>query len=231
MVTGASDGIGKIAAKEYAKHGATVILAGRTIAKLEAVYDEIMAADGPEPRIYPIDLSGAAEDDYDQLQQLIEEQFGKLDGLLHSAGVLGARRPIASYRLEDWDQCMNVNVRSQFLLTRALLPLLEKSDQGRLIFTTSSVGRKGRAHWGAYSASKFATEGLMETLADELDGVSNIRVNAINPGATRSKMRAKAYPAENPNDLPAPEDHMWLYLYLMGPDSSGVSGQSINARI
>lgn len=229
FVTGAGDGIGKVASKRYAQYGATVVLAGRTVAKLEAVYDEIIQANFPQPVIYPIDLNRATEDDYEQLATLIEEQFGKLDGLLHNAGVLGARRAISDYLLSDWDQCMNVNLRAQFLMTRALLPLLDKSDQGRIIFTSSGVGRTGRAHWGAYAVSKFATEGLMEVLADELDGISSTTVNAINPGATRTKMRAKAYPAENPAELLTAEDLMWLYLYLMGPDSLSVSGQSINA--
>jgi len=229
LVTGAGDGIGRVACLNYAKCGATLILAGRTVAKLEAVYDEIIEAGCPQPTIYPIDLSGATEDDYGQLSELIQAQFGKLDGLLHNAGVLGSRRPIGNYKLSDWDQCMNVNVRSQFLLTRALLPLLELSDQGRIIFTSSGVGRTGRAHWGAYAVSKFATEGLMEVLADELEGVSQTTVNAINPGPTRTRMRANAYPAENPAELPTPEDLMWLYLYLMGPDSQAISGQSIDA--
>ena len=229
FVTGAGAGIGRVASLDYAKYGATVILAGRTLPKLEAVYDEILAAGYPEPVIYPIDLAGASEDDYDQLAENIREQFGKLDGLLHNAGVLGARRAIANYLTSDWDECMNINVRAQFLLTRALLPLLELSDQGRIIFTSSGVGRTGKAHWGAYAVSKFATEGLMETLADELDGVSKITVNAINPGPTRTRMRAKAYPAENPADLSTPEELMWLYLYLMGPEGSSISGKSINA--
>ena len=229
FVSGAGDGIGRVACLNYAQCGATLILAGRTVAKLESVYDEIMESGGTEPSIYPIDFSGASEDDYEQLRAVIEEQYGRLGGLLHNAGVLGARRAISNYLLSDWDQCMNVNVRSQFLLTRALLPLLEKSNQGRIIFTSSGVGRTGRAHWGAYAVSKFATEGLMEVLADELDGVSKTTVNAINPGATRTRMRAKAYPAENPAVLPTPEDLMWLYLFLMGPDSSSISGQSINA--
>lgn len=229
FLSGAGDGIGRVAALNYAQCGATLILAGRTVAKLEAVYDEILNAGCAEPCIYPIDFAGASEEDYEQLGSMIQEQFGKLDGLLHNAGVLGARRTIANYLTSDWDQCMNVNVRSQFLLTRSLLPLLELSEQGRIIFTSSGVGRTGRAHWGAYAVSKFATEGLMEVLADELDGVSNITVNAINPGATRTRMRAKAYPAENPADLPTPEDLMWLYLFLMGPDSASISGQSIDA--
>ena len=229
LVTGAGDGIGKVAAQTYAEHGATVILAGRTVPKLEAVYDQIIAAGHPEPSIYPIDLAGATEQHYAELADAIHCEFGKLDGLLHNASVLGARRAVNDYLLTDWDACMNVNIRSAFMMTKALLSELEKSEQGRVLFTTSGVGRVGKAHWGAYAASKFATEGLMQVLADELDGVSTTRVNAINPGATRTRMRATAYPAENPKDVNAPEDLMWLYLYLMGADSQEVHGESLNA--
>lgn len=231
LVTGAGDGIGKVAAINYAKYGATVILAGRTVAKLEAVNDAILENSYAEPIIYPIDLNGASEDDYAELAELIREKLGQLDGLLHNASVLGSRRPISNYLLTDWDECMNVNLRAEFLLTRALLPVINESDHGRIIFTSSGVGRKGRAHWGAYAVSKFATEGLMEVLADELDEISNTCVNAINPGGTRTRMRAKAFPAENPSEVATPEDLMWLYLFLMGADSQRVSGKSINAQI
>jgi NAD(P)-dependent dehydrogenase (short-subunit alcohol dehydrogenase family) len=230
LVTGAGDGIGKSAALAYAAHGATVILAGRTPAKLERVYDQIVARGWPEPSIYPVDLVGASEDDYHSLCTTVDEQFGRLDGLLHNAGELGERTPIASYKLSSWERVMKVNVSAQFMLTKALLPVLEKSPQGSIIFTTSGVGRRGRAFWGAYAVSKFATEGLCQVLAEELEGTTNIRVNCINPGATRTAMRAKAYPAEDPRTLKAPDDIMGVYLYLMGADSLGVSGQSLDAQ-
>src|SRR5690606_19088827 len=148
----------------------------------------------------------------------------------HNAGELGERTPIASYKLSSWERVMKVNVSAQFMLTKALLPVLEKSPQGSIIFTTSGVGRRGRAFWGAYAVSKFATEGLCQVLAEELEGTTNIRVNCINPGATRTAMRAKAYPAEDPRTLKAPNDIMGVYLYLMGADSLGVSGQSLDAQ-
>lgn len=175
LVTGAGDGIGRAAAIAYALHGARVVLAGKTVPKLETTYDLIMeglqkSGHVPEPSIYPIDFSGAEESDYDNLAMSIEEKLGRLDGVLFNASVLGSRRPLSGYYTSDWDACMNVNVRSQFLMTKALLPLLERGPDSKIIYTTSSVGRKGRAHWGAYAVSKFATEGLMETLADELDG-------------------------------------------------------------
>ncbi|WP_111496528.1 YciK family oxidoreductase [Marinobacter bohaiensis] len=231
LVTGAGDGIGRCAAMTYAAHGATVILLGRTISKLESVYDEIEAAGHPKPAIVPMNLEGAAVKDYEEMAMTIEEQFGQVDGILHNAGLLGQRTPIELYDPEVWDQVMRVNVTAPFLLTRALIPAMRKSSDASIVFVSSSVGRKARAHWGAYSVSKFALEGLSQLLADELDDERhNVRANSLNPGATRTNMRAHAYPAENPDSNPTPEDIMPMFLYLMGQDSHGVTGQQFDAR-
>ncbi|MDM3872094.1 YciK family oxidoreductase [Porticoccus sp. W117] len=230
LVTGAGDGIGRTAALTFASYGAEVILVGRTVAKLEQVYDEIVASGAPKPAIYPMDLEGATEDHYQEMAGKLFEEFGRLDGLLHNAGLLGQRTPIANYKLSTWQQVMQVNVTAGFAMTKALLPLLEKSEDSSIIFTSSGVGRVGRAYWGAYAVSKFATEGLCQVLAQELEGVGNIRVNCINPGATRTAMRAGAYPAEDPGTLPAPADIMPTYLYLMSAESQGVSGESLDAQ-
>lgn len=235
LVTGAGDGIGRAASLAYGRCGARVILAGRTVPKLESTYDLVLEAQKKlgiemEPAIYPIDFAGADEQDYEQMSIVIEENMGGLDGILHNAGILGGRRPISGYYLNDWDACMNVNVRSQFMLTKAMLPVLERSPTGKIIFTSSSVGRKGRAHWGAYAVSKFAVEGLMQVLADEMDGASPVCVNSIDPGATRTQMRARAYPAENPASVAAPEEIMPVYLYLMSSLSDGVNGFAFSAQ-
>ncbi len=230
LVTGAGDGIGRAAAMSYAAHGATVVLLGKTIEKLEAVYDAIEAAGGPQPAIYPLHLGGAVMKDYNDLHDTLEKEFGRLDGLLHNAGLLGQRRDIAQTTVESWEEVLQVNVNAEFMMTKALLPLLLKSDDASLIFTSSSVGRKGRAFWGAYAVSKFATEGLMQVLADELENTSNVRVNSLNPGATNTSMRRSAYPAEEPGSNPEPEAIMATYLYLMGPDSKGVTGQQFDAQ-
>ncbi|MAA64433.1 MAG: YciK family oxidoreductase [Alteromonadaceae bacterium] len=231
LVTGAGDGIGRCAAKTYAAHGATVILLGRTISKLEAIYDEIEAAGYPQPAIVPLNLDGAVAKDYEDVAMTIEESFGRLDGILHNAALLGQRTPVEMYDPATWDQIMRVNVTAPFLLTRALIPALRQSSDASIVFTSSSVGRKAKAYWGAYSVSKFALEGLSQLLADELDDERhNVRVNSLNPGATRTNMRAHAYPAENPASNPTPEDIMPAYLYLMGPDSAGVTGQQLDAR-
>jgi len=230
LVTGAGDGIGATAAKTFAAHGATVILLGRTVKKLEAVYDAIEEAGHPTPAIYPMNLLGANLEDYQELVAKLNEAYGRLDGLLHNAGILGSRSPIDQHDEEEWQKVMHVNLTAPFVMTKACLPLLMKSDDASLVFTSSGVGRKGRAFWGAYAVSKFGTEGLMETLADELENKKNIRVNAINPGATRTAMRADAYPAEDPNTLPAPEDIMGTYLFLFGRESRGITGTSFDAQ-
>jgi len=231
LVTGAGDGIGRTAALTYAKYGATVILLGRTVSKLEAVYDEIEKNGGSKPAIIPLNLEGAAEKDYDDVAVSIENEFGKIDGILHNAALLGSITSIEQYEVSVWNQVMQVNVTAPFILTKTLIPLLRLSDDPSIIFTSSSVGRQGRAFWGAYAVSKFANEGMMQVLADELDGNDHkVRVNSINPGASRTNMRASAYPAENPINNPDPKDIMPLYLYLMGKDSIGKTGQAFDAQ-
>lgn len=229
LVTGAGDGIGKQAALSYAKHGATVILLGRTVAKLEAVYDEIETSGYPTPAIIPLDLKGAKKQHYIDMAETIQSQFGKLDGLLHNAGLLGILSPFEQFEESIFDEVMQINVKAQFLMTQALLPVLQKSDDSRIIFTTSTVGHQGRAFWGAYAISKFATEGMMQTLAHEMEG-THVKVNAINPGGTHTRMRAQAFPAEDISLLKTPEDLMPLYVYLMAPESITVNGQCIDAQ-
>lgn len=227
LVTGAGDGIGATAARTFAKHGATVALAGRTQQKLEAVYDAIVADGGPEPIIAVIDFATAQGDDYQNLADAIAEQFGRLDGLLLNHSMLGQRSPIEHHDVKVWLETMHVNVNSHFILVQALLPLLMKAPDPSIVFTSSGVGRKGRAYWGAYAVSKFATEGLMQTLADEVD---TIRVNCINPGATRTAMRRAAYPGEDPGKLKTAAEIMDPYLWLLGPHSAGTTGQSIDCQ-
>jgi NAD(P)-dependent dehydrogenase (short-subunit alcohol dehydrogenase family) len=230
LVTGAGRGIGAAAARTYASHGATVLLLGKTEANLNEVYDEIEATGAPRPVVIPFDLETALPHQYEELAAMIEADFGRLDGVLHNASIIGPRTPIEQLRGEQFMQVMHVNVNATFMLTTALLPLLKRSPDASIAFTSSSVGRKGRAYWGAYGVSKFATEGLMQTLADEIDGLGSIRANSINPGATRTDMRAQAYPAEDPTNNPTPEQIMPVYLYLMGPDSKGINGQALDAQ-
>ncbi|QHJ10176.1 putative oxidoreductase YciK [Paraglaciecola mesophila] len=229
LVTGAGDGIGKEAALQFAKYGATVILLGRTVSKLEAVYDEIVANGGPEPAIIPLDLQGATPQHYRDMANTIDNQFASLDGVLHNASLLGHLEPFQQINEDDWNNVMQVNVNSQFFMTQALLPVMKKSKNASLVFTTSSVGLKGRAYWGSYSISKFATQGMMEVIADENENTS-VRANCINPGGTRTNMRAQAYPAEDASKLKTPEEIMPLYLYLMSDASKHESGKTFHAQ-
>lgn len=229
LITGAGDGIGAEASKTFAAHGATCILLGRTVNKLERTYDEIVRNGGAEPAIIPLDLKGASAKNYQDMTQSIIDQFGALDGLLHNASMLGHLSVFKDIPDTEWLDVMQINVNAAALMTQALLPALEKAQHASVIFTTSSVGRKGRAFWGTYSVSKFATEGMMQVLASEYEN-RNIRFNCINPGATRTNMRASAYPAEDPQTLKTPADIMPLYLYLMGEDSSKVNGESLDCQ-
>lgn len=229
LVTGAGDGIGRQAAIEFALYGAKVILLGKTVSKLGSVYDEILANGGATPAIVPLDLKGATEQNYRDMADTIEAEFNHLDGLLHNASLLGSLSPIEHIDIATFNDVMQVNVTAELMLTKALLPLLKKANLASIIFTSSSVGRKGRAYWGSYAISKFATEGLMEVLAHECDG-TNIRVNSINPGATRTKMRASAYPAEDPNQLKTTKEIMPCYLYLMSDESKDINGKKLNAQ-
>jgi NAD(P)-dependent dehydrogenase (short-subunit alcohol dehydrogenase family) len=230
LVTGAGDGIGRSAAKTFATHGATVILLGRTIAKLEKVYDEIETAGGPQPAIFPLNFEGASLKDYHDMADTLDREFGRLDGLLHNAGLLGRVTPFEQYNPELWDQVMQVNINGPIWMTQALLPLLKASPDASVVFTSSSVGRKGRAYWGAYAVSKFATEGFVEVLADEVGHLGNLRVNSLNPGATRTRMRKTAYPGEDPHLLRTPDEIMPTYLWLLGPESQGHNGEKFDAQ-
>lgn len=230
LITGASDGIGKALALQAASLGAQVILHGRNVSKLEKVYDEIEAMEAaPRPSIAVMDLATADGDAYRSLADGLEEEFGRLDGLVLNASIIGDRFSIEQYDPAKWQQVMHVNLTSAFVLTQVCLPMLKKSDSGSVIFTSSGVGRTGRAYWGAYAASKFATEGLSQVLADE-QRHSNLKVNCINPGATRTNMRLEAFPGEDRDALKTPAEVLGAYIYLLGPDSEGVTGQSLDAQ-
>ncbi len=230
MVTGAGDGIGRAVAVALAQHGATVVLCGRTVRKLEATYDAIEQLSRATPAIFPLDLLRITPDAVAGLSDSLVSELGGLDGILHNAGVLGPRTPIAQYPPETWLEVMQVNVNAGFLLTSMLLPLLERSDDARVVFTSSGVGRTGRAYWGAYAVSKFAVEGLMQVLADEVDEQGPVKVMSINPGATRTAMRAGAYPGEDPMKLRTPEEIVPAYLYLFGPEGRALNARALDAQ-
>lgn len=228
LVTGATAGIGRAVARDLIVHGATVVLHGRNAKALESLYQEFREL-GPEPVVAQLDFQRAQGDAYQTLTEEIESRFGRLDGLLHNAGILGDRSPIEHYDIGLWQKVIHVNLNAPFILTQCLLPLLRRSEDAAVLFTTSGVGNQGKAYWGAYCASKFGTEGLAQTLADELENTA-IRVNCINPGAVRTEMRRAAYPAEDPDSLPTPDSLTRPYLFFLGPDSRGVTGARIDAQ-
>jgi NAD(P)-dependent dehydrogenase (short-subunit alcohol dehydrogenase family) len=229
-VTGASAGIGRAVALACAAYGAEVILLGRNEKKLEAVHAEISVLKAKEAAIAVLDLENGLARDYDAVADALLGRYGRLDGLLHNAGLLGMLSPIEHYDVPTWCRVLHVNVTAAFALTQVLLPALKQSADASVLFTTSSVGRRGRAYWGAYAVAKFAVEGLAQVLADELENVSHVRVNALNPGRARTAMRRQAYPAEDAGTLPVPESLTAAYLALLGPASRGITGRSFDAQ-
>ncbi|MEO8018856.1 MAG: YciK family oxidoreductase [Pseudomonadota bacterium] len=234
MVTGAGSGIGRAVALALAAAGAEVILLGRTVRKLEAVHAEIAqltkAVGAPEASIVPLDLERALAADYEAVAAAVEKRYGRLDGLLHNAALLGALTPIEQYEVPMFMRVMHVNVTAAFVLTQHLLPLLRAAKDATVLFTSSAVGQRGRAYWGAYSISKFAVEGFTQVLAHELEGTTTVRVNIIDPGKVRTSMRRQAYPSEAAESLPAAESLTAPYLALLGPASLGITGQRFQAQ-
>ena len=229
LITGAGSGIGKEIARTFSDHGANLILLSKDVEKLNSIHDEIDAKGG-DVFIHSIDFEKAEEKDYENIVNAMREKFEKIDGLVNNAGILGEKKALEQYNYSIWQNVLKVNLDASFLLTKNLLPLLRKSNNGSILFTSSGVGRRGRAYWGAYSISKFATEAMMQILSEELDKTSSVRVNCINPGAVRTKMREMAYPAENPEKNPLPFEILKPYLYLISDLSIGINGQSLDAQ-
>jgi NAD(P)-dependent dehydrogenase (short-subunit alcohol dehydrogenase family) len=230
LITGAGSGLGKALAIECARAGAGVILSGRNLGKLERVYDEITAMGAPQPAIATLDLAAATAVDYDNLAKTVDNEFGKLDGVVHAAALLGDRTPLEQYDVPTWCRVLHVNLTAPFILTQVLLPNLRKSKDASVIFVSSGVVNNPRPFWGAYAVSKCGLESVRSMLSQELEGEPNIRVNSVNPGRMRTAMRAAAYPAENPNTVPAPASVSGPFLYLLSAQSRGIDGQYIEAQ-
>ena len=230
VISGAGSGIGRQIAKSYAECGADLILLSKSIERLESIYEEINKITSRNVIIQPIDYKTADEKNFQKIILAIKEEYSQIDGLVNNAGILGEKKSLEQYSYSVWKDVLKVNLDAGFLLTKNLIPLLKESSSSSIIFTSSGVGRKGRAYWGAYSISKFATEAMMQILFDELQNTTSIRVNCINPGAVRTKMRESAYPAENPESNPTAVEIMNPYLYLMSDLSRDISGQSIDAQ-
>lgn len=230
LVTGAGSGLGRAAAIAYAQHRANVILLGSTEKKLEATYDAIVANGSAEPTLMVLDLQRAGEAEYNQLGEILANEFGSLHGLLHSAGVSAPALPLQYQSLSSWNQLLQVNLTAGFALTKTCLPLLQQADNASVIFTSSKAGRETRAFWGAYAVSKHGVETLMEIFADELRNTSRVRINSLNPGPCGTALRRVIFPSEDPATLPSAESLMPLYLYLMGNDSLHENGRRFDAQ-
>jgi NAD(P)-dependent dehydrogenase (short-subunit alcohol dehydrogenase family) len=230
LITGATSGLGRALCIEAARAGAEVILCGRNKGKLERVYDEIQAMGAPRPAIATLDLAAATAADYDNLAKIIADEFGRLDGVVHAAGLLGDRSPLEQYDVPTWCKVLHVNLTAPFILTQVLLPSLRKSADASVIFVSSGVVKNPRPFWGAYAVAKAGLESVRELFTQELDGEPNIRVNSVNPGRMRTAMRAAAYPAEDPNTVPAPASVSGAFLYLLSGQSRAIDGQYIEAQ-
>ena len=226
LVTGANRGFGLAITMDLSKAGATVIMLGRDLGSLEHAYDAVVDAGYKEPILYPLDLEGATPENYQDLQDNVLEKFDKLDGLIHNAAILGAQMPIEQYDIKLWYSTLQINLSAPFMLTQFLIPALLKSDDARILFLSSSVGREARAYWGAYSVSKFGIEGFAKTLSEELEK-TKISVNTVNPGKLRTEMRRTAYPAEDSSTVPLPEHKSSAIVYLLSSMSPKMNGEQL----
>jgi len=230
LVTGASGGLGQALARGCAARGATVILHGRVVRKLEALYDDIVGAGHPQPTILPLDLATAGPDDFGSVAAAIRAQLGRLDGVAHAAVRLGSLGPVEHQAFEAWLAVMRVNVVAAMAFTRALAPLLVASNDASVVFTLDTRGQAPRAFWGAYAASKAALAAFAATLADEWESRTNLRVNAVIPGPINSPLRGQTHPGEDRDRLPSPEALVPLYLHLLAEQTKDASGVTIDAR-
>jgi NAD(P)-dependent dehydrogenase (short-subunit alcohol dehydrogenase family) len=230
LVTGVSDAIGQAVAAACARHGAVVILSDLKEADLEPTYDILVAEGCPQPAILPLNLEQAKEADFIAAADTLGAEFGRLDGLVHCAAYAPFLSRIDDYDAAEWERVLRINLSSPFMLTQACLPLLRAATDPSVVFTADRVGRRGRAYWGAFAAAKFGIEGLMQTLAEELRDSSPIRVNSLDPGIVQTGLRTRLYPGEDPKRWPTADRIAAHYLYLLGPDGSGVSGQALSAQ-
>jgi NAD(P)-dependent dehydrogenase (short-subunit alcohol dehydrogenase family) len=229
LVTGAGQGLGRAAALAYGRHGATVVLLGRTVGKLEKVYDEIVSAGGAQPAIFPMDLAAATDADFEAMAQAIGYQIGRLDGILHCATAFEALRPQQLDTLDDWLKQFRVNAAAPAAINRACAHYLEASGDGSVVLVGETHGHDPVAYWGGFAVSKAALEAYLKIQADEWSD-KPIRINLAIPGPVNTPQRAKTHPGEEKSGLPQPDDLMPRFLYLMGPDSQGIRGHIIDCR-
>ena len=222
LITGASRGIGKAVALECARLGATVLLIAKDLTRLERTYDEIIALGAPQPAILNIDLEVAGEQEYLTVADSIDKEYGRLDGLLNNAGRVGGLTPLQNIDIQNWSKLITLHLHAPFLLTRACIPLLRKSQDPSILFT---IDETNKAYWGAYGVSKYGQVSLLKIFADELDGDQKIRVNGVHPGIVRTDLRTHNYPGINPNEFPDPETVTPPFIYFLGEDSKNITNE------
>lgn len=227
LVTGAGGGLGSVAARACAAEGACVVLVDKLVSRLEKLHDDIVEAGHTQPAIYPLDLSKAGDQEFAELAEILQGNFGLLHGLLHSAADLGTPGPLADVKAAQWDTLLRVNLSAAHGLTRTLLPLLQTSRDARVVFTSDSSARLGKAYWGAYGVAKIALEGMARMWAEELESAGRVRVNVLVPGPVSSPMRRRSHPGELAQECPPPESLAGRYVHLLGPSSRNLHGQII----
>lgn len=220
LITGAGQGIGRALALHLAQCGATTILLGKSLKSLESLYDEIMAAEGPEPALHPINLLKMMPDDAIEIQKHIAQLFGRLDGVIHNAGITGPICPTEHVAPEKWQEVIQLNLNVPYLLTSALLPLLKQTPNASILFTTAQESLEPKAYWGAYNASKSGVLQLASTLHQEMETNTTLRVNAINPGVVRTALRLRAYPGLDPNQFPTPGSIAPYYSHVLSEEAN-----------
>ena len=230
LITGATGGLGRAAARAMAASGAEVVLLGRNLTRLEKLYDEIEEDGRGRVAIYPMNLAGAAPDDYSELAERLGTEYGRLDGLLHGAALLGGLTALSRYPLERWVEVLQVNLNAAFLLTRVCLPLLELAPDPVVAFVGDERARRGDAYWGAYGVSKAALETFARILSDELECNSRIRVLHLDPGPMRTALRALAYPAEPPAGPSAPQERAPELVFLFGSGGRRLGSGAFDLR-
>lgn len=227
LVTGAGDGIGRALAIGYARYGATVILLGRKVNKLEAVYDEIENAGYPQPAIFPLDLEKAVPGTFDQLSQVMTENFQQLDGLVHNAAVLGMHSPMMLTDPQSWQQVMQINLTAPFLITRSCYHLLKAAPSASVLFLSDAVASQGKAYWSAYSVAKAGLDNFMQIIADEWENSTSIRVNSLDPGPVLTMLRRQVFPGEEPESIASPDEIVTPGLYLIDGQHHDIRGQRL----
>jgi NAD(P)-dependent dehydrogenase (short-subunit alcohol dehydrogenase family) len=230
LVTGATGGLGRALSLACAERGASVVLHGRIVRKLEALYDEIVAAGHAEPSILPLDLATAKAEDFATVASALQAQTGRVDAIVHTAVMLGSLGPIEHQAFDEWLATLRVDLLAPFGFTRALLPLLRSAPDASVVFTLDTRGQEPKAYWGAYAVAKAGLSALLAILADEWDSSANLRINGVVPGPMRSPLRAQTHPGDDITRLPPPEAFVPLYMYLLAGQPKTESGGVIDAQ-